>query len=73
MNEIPILDVRFLEPPEPFERIVAALEPLPSGARLNVHIHREPRPLYRWLQQEGHAFETRYDPQGWFEIRITVG
>ena len=65
------LDVRWLEPPEPFERIVAALERLDPQQRLRVMIHREPRPLYRWLQAEGYAFEHRYNPEGYFEIEIT--
>jgi uncharacterized protein (DUF2249 family) len=65
------LDVRWLEPPEPFERIVAALEELPPGGRLRVLIHREPRPLFQWLQREGHAFEHGYNPAGFFEILIT--
>jgi uncharacterized protein (DUF2249 family) len=65
------IDVRWLEPPEPFERIVAALEQLPSGERLRVLIHREPRPLFQWLQREGYAFEHRYNSEGYFEIQIT--
>jgi uncharacterized protein (DUF2249 family) len=65
------IDVRWLEPPEPFERIVAALETLPSGERLRVLIHREPRPLFQWLQRESFAFEHRYNPEGYFEILIT--
>jgi uncharacterized protein (DUF2249 family) len=64
------LDVRWLEPPEPFERIVAALEKLLPGERLRVLIHREPRPLFQWLQREGYAFEHRYNPEGYFEIEI---
>lgn len=65
------LDVRWLEPPEPFERIVAALEELAPGHRLRVIIHREPRPLFGWLAEEGYACEHRYDPEGYFEILIS--
>lgn len=65
------LDVRWLEPPEPFERVVAGLEQLPAGGALKVLIHREPHPLYRWLGREGYHYRTRFDPEGWFEIRIT--
>jgi len=70
MNANDPLDVRWLEPPEPFERIVAALEELPPGEMLRVIIHREPHPLYRWLTREGYRYSTRYDSAGWFEIRI---
>ena len=65
------LDVRWLEPPEPFERIVAALEQLPADGVLKVRIHREPQPLYRWLTREGYKHSTRYDQDGYFEIQIT--
>jgi uncharacterized protein (DUF2249 family) len=71
MTDARLVDVRWLEPPEPFERIVAALEGLQDGDALRVRIHREPHQLYRFLQREGYAFETRYDPEGFFEIRIT--
>jgi hypothetical protein len=36
-----------------------------------VLIHREPRPLFQWLQRESFAFEHRYNPEGYFEILIT--
>jgi hypothetical protein len=34
-------------------------------------IHREPHPLYHWLTREGWRYSTRYDPAGYFEIRIS--
>lgn len=64
------LDVRWLEPPEPFERIVSALETLAPGATLHVLIHREPRPLFDWLKREGYAFRSGYNAEGWFDIFI---
>jgi uncharacterized protein (DUF2249 family) len=71
MSDREPLDVRWLDPPEPFERIVAALEQLPPGETLAVMIHREPQPLFRWLTREGYRYNTRYDPRGYFEIRIS--
>jgi len=71
MSEAREVDVRWLEPPEPFERVLAELETLPSGATLRVLIHREPHPLYQWLARDGYRYRTRFDPQGWFEILIT--
>jgi uncharacterized protein (DUF2249 family) len=65
------VDVRWLEPPEPFERVVNALDSLPPDTSLRVLIHREPHPLYRWLMREGYRYQTRFDPEGWFEIRIS--
>ena len=70
MSETRFLDVRWLEPPEPFERIVAALESLPDGDTLRVVIHREPRPLFQWLSREGYSYRHSYNPEGYFEILI---
>jgi uncharacterized protein (DUF2249 family) len=64
------LDVRWLEPPEPMERIMAALDELPEGAMLRVMIHREPMPLYRALDASGYRHATRFDEHGYFEIEI---
>ena len=58
------LDVRFLEPPEPFERIAAALEALKVGEALRVLIHREPRPLFRWLSDDGFRHRSGWIDEG---------
>jgi uncharacterized protein (DUF2249 family) len=71
MTEELLIDVRWLEPPEPFDRIVAAVETLPAAGCLRVLIHREPRPLYNWLARAGYHYRTQFDPSGWFEIKIT--
>lgn len=64
------LDVRGLPPPEPFERIIQALEKLPGGEGLHVLIHREPYPLYDMLRDMGHTWQTRELTDGNFEIQI---
>jgi TusA-related sulfurtransferase len=64
-----LLDVRGLEPPEPFVRIFAALEADP-GRPLRVLIHREPFPLYAALAAGGWARRTRALAEGGFEILI---
>ncbi len=63
------LDVRFLEPPEPFERIVEALAVLPHGEALRVLIHREPRPLFNWLRDDGFRWHGDWGAEG-YEILI---
>ncbi len=73
MSDPTTLDVRWLEPPEPFERIIAALEAMPAGATLRVLIHREPQPLFRWLARDGFKFSHRYCDEGYFEINIAKG
>jgi uncharacterized protein (DUF2249 family) len=71
MSEERTIDVRWLEPPEPFERVLTELDTLLPGETLRVLIHREPHPLYRWLAGERYHYRARFDDEGWFEIRIT--
>ncbi len=44
------LDVMPLEPPEPMERILNALDGMPAGDWLRVRLRREPFPLYNVLR-----------------------
>lgn len=64
------LDVCGLEPPEPMERVLDALSLLPSNSRLCVLIDREPRPLYRILDNNGYAHTTHARPDYLFEVLI---
>jgi uncharacterized protein (DUF2249 family) len=64
------LDVRWLPPPEPFERIMRALQQLPPDTALLVRIHREPFPLYDVLRDEGYVWQTAALADGSFDIRI---
>ncbi|MFO1381341.1 MAG: DUF2249 domain-containing protein [Chitinivorax sp.] len=64
------LDVCGLQPPEPFERIMEALDDLPDGDVLEVRIHRQPHPLYEVLRNHGYVFTTDPTPDGVFLIRI---
>lgn len=68
-NEV-ALDVCWLEPPEPMERILDALSRLAAGQRLRVLIHREPFPLYRILGNNGYAYRTQHRDDHLFEILI---
>lgn len=64
------LDVRGLEPPEPMERVLAALDTLPDGTQLRMLIEREPRPLYRILTRNGYTYYTALLPDFLYEVRI---
>ncbi|MBI1732101.1 MAG: DUF2249 domain-containing protein [Gammaproteobacteria bacterium] len=65
MTGIRALDVSALAPPEPMERILAALESLAPGECLRVLHRREPWPLFPLLEQRGFAHAMRpYDPPG---------
>lgn len=65
------IDVRWLPPPEPFERIMQALQTLPAEATLQVLIHREPHPLYEVLRDSGHVWQTTALEGDNFEIRVS--
>lgn len=64
------LDVRGLPPPEPFEHIIDALQTLPAGETLQVHIHREPFPLYDVLRDHGYTWQTQAQADGNYLILI---
>jgi len=64
-----MLDLRSLEPPEPFLRVVKRLREAPA-APLRVRIHREPFPLYEELHGLGYRYQTRPLEDGSFEILI---
>ena len=46
-----VVDGRGLEPPEPMERVLAALDELQPGQRVRFLIHRQPYPLYDILRR----------------------
>ena len=65
------LDVCGLPPPEPFEHIMRALSTLTTETVLQVHIHREPYPLYEVLRDNGYVWQTTALADGSFSIRIS--
>ena len=64
------VDVRWLQPPEPFERIVAALERRERGEHLRVLIHREPVPLLDMLRENRYGYDVEPQDDGTFAITI---
>ncbi|TAJ91559.1 MAG: DUF2249 domain-containing protein [Gammaproteobacteria bacterium] len=69
MTEI-VLDVRGLEPPEPYEQATALLPRLKHGQYVRMISPRRPRLLYPWLQQHGLREITRERNADLFEIFI---
>lgn len=69
-DDIVILDVRDLDPPEPMVRTLAALETLPSGATLVQLNHRVPRFLLPQLSERGFEFEIREHEPG--PVRVFI-
>jgi len=64
------LDVCGLEPPEPMERVLDALSRLQADEQLRMLIDREPRPLYRILDQNGYAYTVTQRDGYLFDILI---
>ena len=55
------LDVRHLEPPEPMELILDALDELPAGDWLRVRHRREPYPLYNVLRSMDFSWRSKWE------------
>ena len=67
-----IVDGRGLQPPEPMEQVVAALDILQSGQRIRFLIHRQPYPLYDLLSRHRYRYETTRLVDGSFEVLISA-
>ena len=65
-----VVDGRNLEPPEPFEQTMEALERLAPGQKVRLLIGREPFPLYRALELNGFSWHTGRTPDGDVEVLI---
>lgn len=65
-----ILDALWLEPPEPLELTLEAIETLLPGERLRLLIHRKPQMLFPILQEWGFAHQTIDREDGTYEILI---
>jgi len=67
-----VVDGRGLEPPEPMERVLAALDGLQPGQWVRFLIHRQPYPLYDILRRHHYPYETITGAEGSFEILISA-
>jgi TusA-related sulfurtransferase len=65
-----ILDARGLEPPEPMELTLDAVDTLAPGERLRLLIHRAPYMLYPILNEWGFDCRTQSTEDGTFEVLI---
>lgn len=64
------IDARKLQPPEPFERVVDALQALRPGDEILLLLEREPQPLFRFLSKNNYQYRSVMNKDGEFEIRI---
>lgn len=65
-----VLDARWLEPPEPMELTLAAVDCLEQGDHLRLLIHRSPYMLFPILKEWGFNYQSRSTDDGTFEVLI---
>ena len=69
-NEI-LVDARWLEPPEPMEKVLRTLALLRPGQSIRLLLHREPFPLYSLLAESGYRHATQMEADGSYVILIS--
>jgi len=65
-----LIDARWLEPPEPMEKVLQALARLRPGQSIRLLLHREPFPLYSLLAERGYRHATQREADGSYVILI---
>lgn len=65
-----IIDNRGLEPPEPMQRTLKALDELKAGEKLMIINDRKPMFLFEELDQRGYQYEVKPHQESGFEIVI---
>ncbi len=70
MTEPLLIDARWLEPPEPMERVLNALNQLQPKQSIRFLIHREPVPLYEILHMRGFRYEISALAEGCYALNI---
>jgi uncharacterized protein (DUF2249 family) len=65
-----VLDVSELEPPEPLEKALDAIETLASGQYIRMLHNREPFPLYNILETSGFKYCVQEGVEALYEIFI---
>ncbi|MCF8149818.1 MAG: DUF2249 domain-containing protein [Burkholderiaceae bacterium] len=65
-----VIDGRELQPPEPMEQTLEALDTLPEGDELLLLLYCQPHPLFSILRNNGYAWTEEVRADGTREIRI---
>lgn len=65
-----VIDGRELQPPEPMERTLEALETLGAGDEILLLLYCQPHPLFNILRSNGYSWTDTLLPEGTREIRI---
>ena len=65
-----VIDGRDMQPPEPMERTLEALDELAQGEDLLLLLYCQPHPLFSVLTKNGYAWNEDVRTDGTREIRI---
>ncbi|MCX7147965.1 MAG: DUF2249 domain-containing protein [Rhodocyclales bacterium] len=65
-----VIDGREMQPPEPMERTMEALDTLAEGDDLLLLLYCQPHPLFSILSKNGYAWSEDLRADGTREIRI---
>lgn len=66
------VDGRNMQPPEPFEKTLSALDELGPGDEVLLWLHCQPQPLFNVLKRNGYQWTASDGPDGCFEYRISA-
>lgn len=70
MSDVIVIDGRDLQPPEPLELALEALDNLAPDAELVLLLYCQPQPLFNILRRNGYAWQESVKDDGTHEIRI---
>lgn len=65
-----LIDGRDLQPPEPLELALMALDTLPADEELVMLLYCQPHPLFQILRRNGYVWTETVQDDGTHEIRI---
>lgn len=65
-----VIDGREMQPPEPLELALAALDTLSDDEELTLLLYCHPGPLFSILRRNGYAWTEEMQDDGTHEIRI---
>lgn len=65
-----VIDGREMQPPEPLEQALAALDEIPMGGELVMLLYCQPHPLYNVLRRNGYVWDEIMLDDGTHEIHI---
>lgn len=68
-----LVDAREMQPPEPFEKTMEALDAMGPGDVVVLWLYRQPLPLFNVLQRNGYRWTEGIGPEDCFEYRIQSG